>query len=56
MLGKFLSDYEDCNLTNYLDYNTNRLIFNNANSCLIVCIHYFKCLKQKKRKTIETYK
>ena len=26
MLGKFLSDYEDCNLTNYLDYNTNGVI------------------------------
>jgi hypothetical protein len=35
MLGKFLSDYEDCNMTNYLDYNTNGLIFNH-NVCLIV--------------------
>jgi len=32
MLGKFLGDYEDCNLTNYLDYNTNGLIFNHANN------------------------
>ncbi len=32
LLGKFLSDYEDCNLTNYLDYNTNGLIFNHANN------------------------
>ena len=35
MLGKFLSDYEDCNLTNYLDYNTTGSIFNH-NVCLIV--------------------
>ena len=28
MLGKVLADYEDLNLTNYLDYYTSGLIFN----------------------------
>ncbi len=39
MLGKFLSEYEDCNLTNYLDFNTNGLIFNNAVGRLFVCLN-----------------
>jgi hypothetical protein len=30
MLGKFLSDYEDCNLTNYHVINTNGLILNDV--------------------------
>jgi len=32
MFGKFLSDYEELNLTNYLDLNPNGLIFTHANS------------------------
>jgi hypothetical protein len=31
-LNKVLNDYEDLNLTNYLDYNTNGLIFNHADN------------------------
>ncbi len=32
MFGKFLTDYEELNLTNYLDYNTNGLIFTHADN------------------------
>lgn len=32
MFGKFMTDYEELNLTNYLDFNTNGLIFTHTDS------------------------
>jgi hypothetical protein len=47
LLGKFLSDYEDCNLTNYLDINTNGLIFNDV--VLLFAYIILNALSQKKQ-------